>query len=251
MNFSNANDNKSNILFFDVLESTNDYAKALINKEKQANFTIVHAALQTYGRGQRGNNWMSGAGLNLTASWIYYPVNFKLTDYFFLSMWVALSVYDALSDILPNHHSIKIKWPNDIYVDNKKVAGILIENSNEKDLITSSVIGIGVNVNETDFKGLDLAASLKTFLSCNTDINQLLNALNESLLAKNSLLKHKKVIKAIYTKHLFRLNETRFYETNNGRIEGQIIGCTDQGLLQIQTETQLLQFDLKEIRYVF
>jgi BirA family transcriptional regulator, biotin operon repressor / biotin---[acetyl-CoA-carboxylase] ligase len=250
MHFSDSNLNKPVIIFFDSLESTNDYAKALLEKEKPKDFTIIHTLHQTKGRGQRGNNWISGQGLNLTASWIHYPFNFKIADFFFLNIWVALAVYDALSEILPNHHSIKIKWPNDIYVEDKKIAGILIENTIEKDNIVSSVIGIGLNVNQNEFLSLEKATSLQIILQKSLSIDQLLLNLNASLIAKVNLMKHRKIMKDIYQKHLYQLNETKRYESNSGELNGQIIGVTDNGLLMIESEQSVLKFDLKEIRYL-
>jgi BirA family transcriptional regulator, biotin operon repressor / biotin---[acetyl-CoA-carboxylase] ligase len=250
MHFSDSNLNKPVIIFFDSLESTNDYAKGLLEKEKPKDFTIIHTLYQTKGRGQRGNNWMSGQGLNLTASWIYYPFNFKVTDFFFLNIWVALAVYDALAEILPNHHSIKIKWPNDIYVEDKKIAGILIENTIERDNIVSSVIGIGLNVNQNEFLSLEKATSLQIILQKSLSIDQLLLALNTSLIAKVSLLKNRKIMKDIYQKHLYQLHEIKKYATKHAEIEGQIIGVTDNGLLIVESEQAVLKFDLKEIRYL-
>jgi BirA family transcriptional regulator, biotin operon repressor / biotin---[acetyl-CoA-carboxylase] ligase len=250
MHFSDSNLNKPVIIFFDSLESTNDYAKALLEKEKPKDFTIIHTLHQTKGRGQRGNNWMSGQGLNLTASWIHYPFNFKIADFFFLNIWVALAVYDALAELLPNHHSIKIKWPNDIYVGDKKIAGILIENTIEKDNIVSSVIGIGLNVNQNEFLSLERATSLQIILQKSLSIDQLLLSLNNSLMAKISLLKHRKIMKDIYQKHLYQRNEIKQYATENAEIEGQIIGVTDNGLLMVESKQVILKFDLKEIRYL-
>jgi BirA family transcriptional regulator, biotin operon repressor / biotin---[acetyl-CoA-carboxylase] ligase len=163
---------------------------------------------------------------------------------------VALAVYDALAEILPNHHSMKIKWPNDIYVGDKKIAGILIENTIEKDNIVSSVIGIGLNVNQNEFLSLERATSLQMILQKSLSIDQLLLSLNTSLIAKVSLLKHRKIMKDIYQKHLFQLHETKKYAIENAEIEGQIIGVTDNGWLMIESEQAVLKFDLKEIRYL-
>jgi BirA family transcriptional regulator, biotin operon repressor / biotin---[acetyl-CoA-carboxylase] ligase len=159
-------------------------------------------------------------------------------------------VYDALAEILPNHQSIKIKWPNDIYVDKKKIAGILIENTFEKDNIVSTVIGIGLNVNQKEFLTLENAISLQMLLQKSFSIDQLLFSLNASLMAKVGLLKHKKIMKNIYQKHLYQLHESKNYDTGNGELKGQIIGVTDNGRLMIESENTVLIFDLKEIRYL-
>ncbi len=250
MHFSESNHNKPHIIFFDMLDSTNDYAKALLKTEKPENFTIVHTLFQTKGRGQRGNAWISGIGLNLTATWIHYPFELKLKDVFFLNMWIALSLHDALSDMLPIHHSIKIKWPNDIYVDGKKIAGILIENTIERDYISESVIGIGVNVNVTEFPNLDRATSMRILTEKSFDIEKVLLKIHECFILKSYLINQKKLIKSLYLKHLFQVNEERTYQTSQGIISGKIVDCTENGLLVIQSNNQDFYFDLKQIQYL-
>ncbi len=250
MHFSESNHNKPNIIFFDCLDSTNDYAKALLKSNKPSDFTVIHTHFQTNGRGQRGNVWISGEGLNLTASWIHYPFELRLNDIFYLNMWVALSLHDALSDILPIHHLIKIKWPNDIYVDGKKIAGILIENTIEKDKISETVIGIGVNINGQDFTQLERATSLHSLTEKTFSIQSVLFKIHESLIKKTYLLKQKKIMRSFYLRHLFQLNEEKSYQTSQGMIIGKIVDCTESGLLVIVSENEIFNFDLKQVQYL-
>jgi len=132
------------IVRFDTLDSTN--SEALRGDYPEG--TVILADHQTQGRGQRGNVWCSEKSQNLTFSVVHYP-DLPLSDSFRISMAAALSVTDLLSSF---GIESRIKWPNDIYVGNKKIAGILIENSlSGSSLIRKSVIGIGLNVMQTEF----------------------------------------------------------------------------------------------------
>jgi len=132
--------------------STNTYAIELLKGVKPVEGTVITAENQTKGRGQRGNEWDSEPLLNLTFSIILYPTFLKPSENFFLSKMVSLALLEVLTELLEtSHHDIKIKWPNDIMVNDKKIAGILIENILRHDHIQASVIGIGFNVNQTNF----------------------------------------------------------------------------------------------------
>jgi BirA family transcriptional regulator, biotin operon repressor / biotin---[acetyl-CoA-carboxylase] ligase len=252
MNFSTSSHNiEPNILYFESLNSTNDYAKSLISYNKVPDFTIIHTSNQLAGRGQRGNEWISGEGLNLTASWIHYPHLLKVERAFDLSMWTALAVYDALSAYLPYHHSIKIKWPNDIYVNDQKIAGILIENNIEKDFIAATVIGIGINVNQQEFLSIINATSIYNQIQSPKDLNEILLAVHQSLIQKVGLLKHIGLLKTMYLKHLYRFNEMHYFKTDSETIYAKIIDCDEQGKLMLQkADHELLKFDIKEIKFL-
>ena len=109
---------------------------------------VIWAEVQTKGRGQRGNSWDSNAGENLTFSLVLCPENFRAEDQFYLSKAVSVGAIEALSGFgLP----AETKWPNDIYVGDRKVAGMLIENDLQGMTITRSILGIGLNVNQESF----------------------------------------------------------------------------------------------------
>lgn len=183
------------ILHFATLDSTNDHALRLLSVNRPKHGTIISTDYQTSGRGQIGRGWHSGPGLNLCLSYILYPA-IKAYEQFQISMAVALGVSDTVSQQC-GADRVRIKWPNDIYVDEKKIAGILIQNSIQATQITACVAGIGLNVNETDFPPeLTNPTSLKLELGSNTLLdlvlirNQLSTHLQKRLeqLGKNTLL---------------------------------------------------------------
>jgi BirA family biotin operon repressor/biotin-[acetyl-CoA-carboxylase] ligase len=139
----------NNLIELDITDSTNEYSKKLIKKGPVEEGTVILADFQTKGKGQKDGYWESEKGKNLTFSIILYPNFLDIQKQFYLSMSISIGIVEFLS-----HLSVKskIKWPNDICINNKKVAGILIENSIKRNIISSSIIGIGINVNQTEFK---------------------------------------------------------------------------------------------------
>ena len=156
------------IIKLSAIDSTNDYLKQLSREKKLDNFTIVVANEQTKGRGQMGSKWVSEVGKNLTFSVLVKNVmipNEKLFDW---NIVVALAVLE----VLERHEiqKVSIKWPNDIMADSKKVGGILIENVLKSGESFDSVVGIGLNLNQTNFEDLPKATSLKSLTNKNYDI---------------------------------------------------------------------------------
>lgn len=143
------------ILHLDNIDSTNSYVAA--NADRLAHGDAVEASQQTAGRGQRGNSWESEPGANVTMSVILRPsevgVLIHAARSFPLSEAVALAVADVVIECLPSHlvDKVAIKWPNDIYVADKKIAGILIENTLAGPMISRSIVGLGLNVNQRRF----------------------------------------------------------------------------------------------------
>ncbi len=137
-----------NIIRLEECGSTNSHLAAIAREVPHG--TVVVTRSQTAGRGQRGNTWESEPGKNLTFSLLLKPRDITAHDQFYISEAVALGITDTLRRHLENHH-VKIKWPNDIYAGDKKICGILIENSLSGNLIGHSIAGIGINVNQRRF----------------------------------------------------------------------------------------------------
>ena len=139
-------ESKTDIIWLERVDSTNDEARRHISEID--NLSVVSALEQTKGRGQRGNRWSSQPGENLTFSLVVKDFRIKANEQSAISQATALSLIDLLS-----RHEIKarIKWPNDIYAGDEKICGILIENSLKGSEIDWSIIGIGLNVNQTAF----------------------------------------------------------------------------------------------------
>ncbi len=138
----------SNLIFIPNLPSTNSRALELAKSKTLPEGTIIYTNYQSAGRGQKGNSWESEDGKNLLISVILTPSMINPADQFIISMTVSLGICDFLKRYIP---ACSIKWPNDIYINNDKIAGILIENTIMGDLIENTIAGIGLNINQQIF----------------------------------------------------------------------------------------------------
>ena len=138
----------SQILRIRQADSTNRYLAQLSKEENLAEGTLVVAYEQTHGRGQGNNSWESEPGANLTFSILLYPSFIHASQQFVLSKAVSLAVYDFVSQHVAD---VAVKWPNDVYVNEKKIAGILIENFIIDDYLSKTIVGIGLNINQNVF----------------------------------------------------------------------------------------------------
>ncbi len=236
----------------DETESTNTYLQHLIsNNEKEVEGLVVAAENQYSGKGQRGNSWHSERGKNLTFS-IFLKPNVKVKNQFLISKSISLGIVDFLLNRGLNN--VKIKWPNDIYCDNKKLAGILIENSVRGDKIYASIVGIGLNVNQIKFlSSLPNPTSLSNVLGIREiDISEALNELLFFIEKQYISLKEGKaeLINAKYLKYLYWLNETKKFSINKKNVEGIIIGISPIGKLQVEIKGEVEEFGLKEIEFL-
>ena len=242
------------ILKIDRLDSTNNYAKTLISQGKAKNAQVIYAVLQTEGRGHASTVWESKKGKNLTFSLIIQPKNIEPKHQFLISQTVSVGIVNYLKHLAKNE-KIHIKWPNDIYVGMKKIAGILIENTIQNNQISFSVIGIGLNVNQTDFSekaGCPTSLSLinKTQYNLDFELEQLATDIVNML--NNLQFDTDKACQTRYLEHLLFFNEDREYIVREEKITGKIIGVNEFGFLQIQTKNgAILECDLKEVVYIF
>ena len=169
------------IIGLNSVDSTSNYLSNLLKTTNVMDGTIVWTQKQIKGKGQRGNNWISEDFKNLTLS-LFLKLNFISVDTVFLiSILVSNSLHKLVSIYCEN---TKIKWPNDIYVSNQKIGGILIENSIHKSSLKNTIIGIGFNVNQINFPSELQATSLKTETNKKFDIDLIANELF-SLLEKS------------------------------------------------------------------
>lgn len=139
--------NKWLIKLIKECESSNNLLKEFKKEQSIDDKTAIMTDFQSFGRGREKNRWHSEAGKNLLCS-LYLKINLKADKHFLITIAASLAVYDLLRNI---GIKSKIKWPNDMYAGDKKIAGILIENSLMRDSITDTIIGIGLNVNQTKF----------------------------------------------------------------------------------------------------
>ncbi|MBL0047798.1 MAG: biotin--[acetyl-CoA-carboxylase] ligase [Bacteroidetes bacterium] len=242
----------TNTIRLPIVESTNTYAQELLKDSTAPEGTIVITDQQSLGRGQRGNTWLSEAGKNLTFSLILYPPSIGSENQFILTQLVSLGIAECIEQVLAVQHSVKIKWPNDIFVNDKKIAGVLIENAWRNNSISSSIVGIGLNVNQETFELLH-ATSLKIETQIDYNLNELFTQLCSCIEARYLQLKSSNfaAIKADYHMKLYRLNQYHHYTIYNKQAEGKIIGVNKEGklLLALKEDFNVLELDLKEVKF--
>tara|TARA_R110001592_G_scaffold140281_5_gene361186 strand:+ start:3424 stop:4173 length:750 start_codon:yes stop_codon:yes gene_type:complete len=237
------------IFVLDEVTSTNSYVQDLVTKTKLIEGYVVRAKTQTNGKGQRGNVWETEPHKNLTFSLVLKP-NLAVSEQFMLSKVIALGIADFLQSL--NLEQVKIKWPNDIWVNNKKVAGILIENTLKTNKITTSVVGVGLNVNQHVFSSNLNATSLQNELNINFDIEALLNDLLVCLEKRYLMLRALQYqrINTDYLSNLLGYNIELNYKVGRNPCKGIIRGVNPLGLLQLEVNEQLNEFDLKEVSLI-
>ena len=241
-----------NIIELDVVDSTNNYASDLITKNAALEGTVVVAHFQGEGKGQRGNVWTSEPGKNLTFSLILKPKKVTPSEAFVISKIVSLAICKYLETVV--EEDVFIKWPNDIYVGQKKICGILIENQFRGKHFESSIIGIGLNVNQSNFQNLPRVTSLILKLKKELELRLVLEGLLKSI--ETFYLRFKREgISAIHEEYLANLlfiDEMRRYKTSKGEIKAKIVNVISNGQVEIETkEGQLFNFDIKELTFVF
>jgi BirA family biotin operon repressor/biotin-[acetyl-CoA-carboxylase] ligase len=233
--------------------STNQYALGLINQQKAVNGMVVSAVEQTRGKGQDQNHWESKAGENLTISILIQPKDLLPASQFMLNKISSLAICDFVRSVL-NAENVYIKWPNDIYIGDKKVAGILINNTIEGDEITWSVIGIGININQTIFRSnAPNPVSLKQISGKNYNPDECLQELCKAFDLRFTQLfdKEYKLIDSDYLGALYRYGVFAQYVYKNQILQARIAGLGEFGHLQIETaDGDQLHCDMKEITFV-
>ena len=234
-----------------TVDSTNNFAANLIKETNVLDGTVIMAEHQTNGKGQSGNSWFSQPKLNLTCSYILRPTFLKIEDQFYLSMVISLAVTRTLSEL-----GIKsvIKWPNDILVESKKIAGILIENSVQKNRFSHSIIGIGFNVNQTDFMSEVNATSIKTLLKSNMDPIAIQLSLNVQLEKYYLQLKSGNTsgLKKQYMSMLFQYKQEHWYEVvpSGEQFKGVITDIQPTGAIIIFSEGIEKTFYFKQVKFI-
>jgi BirA family transcriptional regulator, biotin operon repressor / biotin---[acetyl-CoA-carboxylase] ligase len=245
-----------NIIYLKSVDSTNSYATEMLRQNNIPEGSLIYTFNQTNGRGQRGNQWESEPNKNVALSLVLHPTFIDADKQYLLIKIISLAVADLLADILfqvEKAGRIKIKWPNDIYIDDKKIGGILIENIWRDNKLQSSVVGIGININQTHFVSTNKSTSLALLTNRETDLKQVIEHLCSHIEARYLQLKTNKLenIDFEYLQRLYRLNTWNLFSANNQTFEGNIIGVADSGKLNVLMKTgETIAFDLKEIVFI-
>lgn len=235
--------------------STNNFLKDMLQEDQNdgdLSGLFVTTDYQTAGRGYGENTWYSSRGKNLLISILASSISIPPEFQFHISRLISLALTDVLEDILPANCEIRIKWPNDVYVNKKKIAGILIESSILGDRIQQSVLGIGFNVHEDPFPAsLPMATSLKQLSSQNFDKEDILRMVTAKIGNRNcSSLSELQRLHHEYDRKLFGIDIEMPFRDENGAFKGIITGSDTQGMLNVKTSGEDRKYGFKEIEFI-
>lgn len=235
--------------FLPTCHSTNDIAARAASIDNCKEGTVFLTDFQENGKGQRGNSWESEAGKNILSSIVLRPEFLPVQDNFYLTVIFSLAVTDALSGLPVS--DVKIKWPNDIYYKNNKIAGILIQNFLKGNGISATILGLGLNANQVVFEE-PKAISLKNITGKTTDRSKLFESICVHLEKRlQQLIQHQhQVLLDEYLSRMYWINEVHVFKNNDGHFNGIIRGVGALGKLRMEMEDGDREFDLKEIEYI-
>ena len=242
------------LLSYPNLSSTNAVLLKMAGEEEIASWTIIKASYQTKGRGQRSGFWFSSPEKNLLCSILLRPQMLRPDEQFLLNIVLSLAVYDTLYDFLRDE-VIRIKWPNDVYVNAYKVAGLLIQNTIQGTSIQQSILGVGMNVNEDDFPtSLPGAKSMYGLTDSEYDIDEILRRLVAHLEGYYHQLEKGLYdrLYELYESKLLGMNEMRNYRNLEGdKIQGIIRGVDKMGRLRLEVEGVIHLYSNKDLVFIF
>ena len=239
----------SHIIQIDRVSSTNNYAAKLLNQTKIPFGAVIMAQFQDDGRGQRGAVWQSKSGENLLFSSILEGSLMKGSPPFYLSKCVAISIKDTLSYFIKQ--KIHLKWPNDVLVERQKIAGVLIENQWKGNNLFSSIIGVGLNVNQTHFEYGFNATSMKLLSDKDYDLKEVLQVFCTKLnLNFNKLLsKEYSDLQQDYLSSLYKYNKKTHFKIGDKLEEVVLRDVNENGIVSLEMLSGNIQeYDLSQAR---
>ena len=235
-------------LHFDSLNSTNETLGQLSKKIELQNGFYITADYQKQGKCQNNDKWDSNPKENLLIS-IFLNLDLNIENSFMLNQLASLAVLDTLSKFL--EQKIEIKWPNDVYVDSKKISGILINNIVKGGIINSSIIGIGINVNQTNFNKKYIATSMKLLSKKDFKLNEIEKILMKSIKKQSMILLEKKIslLSSRYNNHLYGKNLDSLFILNKKRIYAKVIEVYQNGKIKIMFgDGEVNEFSQNEVK---
>jgi BirA family biotin operon repressor/biotin-[acetyl-CoA-carboxylase] ligase len=232
-------------------ESTNLLLNSWCNEKTVAQFTTVIAGFQTAGRGQRGNKWESDEGMNLLFSTVLYPIFLAVRQQFLLSQIISLAVKEVLDSF---SEGFSIKWPNDIYHCDKKIAGILIENDLSGNTISRTIVGTGLNINQEAFHSdAPNPISLRQITGTVHDRKDILQAVMLRLMEYYNQLSNGETeeISSRYLASLYRSRGMHTYTDASGEFQAEIFTVSPEGYLWLKDDKGALRkYAFKEVQYI-
>lgn len=237
------------ILALPECESTNSLMVSLSQNKTLDEGTVIITENQTKGRGQAGNKWVSEPGANITFSILLKPTFLEPSNQFYLNIAVGLGLCHAISDSIDD--KVWLKWPNDIMVNSKKVCGVLIENQIQGQTLSQSIVGIGLNLNQTNFDW-PMATSLRILAGREFDKVKIFETILVRLEAYYNLLLKRKFskLKEEYYSVLYWKGEKRQFETKGESMKGIITGVDEVGKLMVDVEGEIRSYNFKEIKFI-
>ena len=239
----------------DSIGSTNTYLRELGGGDPAYDYEVAVADFQTAGRGQKGNTWESEQGKNLLFSILAHPKNIKVREQFYISEAIALAVSDSVMAALGPQfaHEVSVKWSNDVYWKEFKMAGILIENTLQGDRILDTVVGVGLDVNQEVFlSDAPNPISLKYITGRDYDRDALLSDIVERFKGYMELQADKRSdVDKLYRNRLFRREGYHRFRDAQGEFEACIEGIRPDGCLMLQTtggEHRVYEF--KQVQFI-
>lgn len=241
-----------NLIKLSATTSTNDYLKKLSSTFPLEDFTVVWAESQTNGKGQMGSQWLVESSKNLTFSVLLKGDYLTLDSFFSMNVMVANAILSALKQY--DFKEIYVKWPNDILSYNKKIAGVLIENTIKADGNIQSIVGIGINVAQTFFDNLPQASSILNQYGIEIDKEELLHSIVNEL--KHRIYSFNSIIEKewdFYHNHLFGMGQEKQFETpNKDFFSATIQHVNRQGQMVLKLHNNdIRSFNLKEIKLIY
>ena len=242
--------NAQKFIILESVDSTNNYAMAMVQKGVANNGDAVFAMEQSLGKGRRGKTWKSQRGENILLTILAQMQWLPLQQQFHLSVAVALACHDFFSKY--TKENIKIKWPNDIFINDRKAGGILIENSIKGKLWQWAIIGTGLNINQENFENDKLnAVSLKHITGRHYNVIHLSHELHEIVLERLRDLHSGKIVKMLreYNENLFCRNKTVKLKKGNILFEAEIKRVSASGELIVKDAMER-NFGFDEIQWM-
>ena len=238
------------LIKLNAIDSTNEYIKKNRDFLSEKELCVI-TFNQTEGKGQRGNTWVSEPGSNLCISLYFSDLNISFKDQFNLNMLVSLKIIDILNSLFLKN--LKIKWPNDILAENKKISGILIETFSKNNIIKDVIIGIGINVNQGDFNDLINATSMSLIMNKKYDLNILYKLFLEKFKGFSGEVKNINSFetKLNYLKNLYGLNSLKKFEVNNLIFDAKISDVNKKGELVLDIDGVIKEFNNQEIKLIY
>lgn len=242
-----------NLIKLSAVDSTNNFLKNLVSKsEPLPEGTVIMADEQYAGRGQQENTWHSDPGKNLTISILLKPKFLPLDQQFLLNMAISIALNNVLTKYV--QEGVTIKWPNDIFYQQSKLGGVLIENTIVGNTLKTAVIGIGINVNQQSFTSAlaNKAISLRQILQKDVKLELLLTEICSHIEYLYLQLKAGKYtfLRTAYVNRLYQFNIPSFFRKNGEVFEGTIRGVSDSGLLNVERDGKIIQFNFKEVEFL-